>query len=194
MNWFNQSNSALIRRVSRTREPGKRKIIERGIHETKYSGARMTILLTPSSCCLFRGGKADTTEGRRGEKNHQALPTAISRTPKHSEITWRPRSCQKYVQENSKTWEVKIYAANALGEKRAVTKGIQLAAALAASSAHRDPQQLNRRSGSRPPLLMKDYDHVHRSWDERSREMIAKDLEGAGFKVLAWMDTGDTGT
>jgi TRAP-type C4-dicarboxylate transport system substrate-binding protein len=39
------------------------------------------------------------------------------------------------------------------------------------------------------PFLWQDYEHVHRVLDGRVGRVLEEDLDKAGFKVLAWMDS-----
>ncbi len=98
---------------------------------------------------------------------------------------------QKWVHDNSDTLEVKIYAANALGEEREVYEGIQLGSgATCVISGTAILNNFNQKVGVLDlPFLWKGYDHVHRVLDGKAGEILAKELEAAGFKVVAWMDS-----
>lgn len=98
---------------------------------------------------------------------------------------------QKWIEDFSDTLEVKIYAANALGEERAVYEGIQLGSgATAVISGTAILNNFTRKIAVLDlPFLWKGYDHIHKVLDGKAGEMLAKELEGAGFKLLAWMDS-----
>jgi tripartite ATP-independent transporter DctP family solute receptor len=98
---------------------------------------------------------------------------------------------QKWIQDNSDTLEVKIYAANALGEERAVYEGIQLGSgASCVISGTAILNNFNQKIGVLDlPFLWKGYDHVHRVLDGKAGDILAKELDGAGLQVLAWMDS-----
>lgn len=98
---------------------------------------------------------------------------------------------QKWIEDHSDTLEVKIYAASALGEERAVYEGMQLGAGATASiSGTAILNNFTRKVAVLDlPFLWKGYDHVHRVLDGKVGEMLATELEQAGFKVLAWMDS-----
>ncbi|HWK72374.1 MAG TPA: TRAP transporter substrate-binding protein [Burkholderiaceae bacterium] len=94
-----------------------------------------------------------------------------------------------YVNEHSDTMSAKIYPANALGEERAVYEAMQLGAG--ASCAVTGTAILNnfsKRLGVIDlPFMWRDYDHMNATLNGPVGEALAKDLEGAGFKVVAWM-------
>jgi len=98
---------------------------------------------------------------------------------------------QKWVEDNSDTLEVKIYAANALGEERAVYEGMQLGSG--ASAVISGTAILNNFSKKTAvldlPFMWKSYDHAHHVLDGKVGEALAKDLDQSGFQVLAWMDS-----
>ncbi len=98
---------------------------------------------------------------------------------------------QKWIHDNSDTLEVKIYAAGALGEERAVYEGIQLGSgASCVISGTAILNNFNQKIGVLDlPFMWKGYDHVHRVLDGKTGEILAKELEGAGFKLLSWMDS-----
>jgi tripartite ATP-independent transporter DctP family solute receptor len=98
---------------------------------------------------------------------------------------------QKWVHDNSDTLEVKIYAANALGEERAVYEGIQLGSgASCVISGTAILNNFNQRIGVLDlPFMWKGYDHAHSVLDGKAGDILAKELEGTGLKLLAWMDS-----
>ncbi|HWT81906.1 MAG TPA: TRAP transporter substrate-binding protein [Candidatus Methylomirabilis sp.] len=98
---------------------------------------------------------------------------------------------QKWIEDNSDTLEVKIYAANQLGEERAVYEGIQLGSgATAVISGTAILNNFNKKvSVLDLPFLWKSYDHAHHVLDGKVGEVLAKELDQTGFQVLAWMDS-----
>jgi len=98
---------------------------------------------------------------------------------------------KNYVNEHSDTLNVKIYAANALGEERDVYEGIQLGAgASGIISGTAILNNFNKKIGVLDlPFLWQGYDHVHQVLDGEVGDTLAAELENAGFKVLAWMDS-----
>lgn len=108
-----------------------------------------------------------------------------------SEIHTAATIFRDYVNENSYTLEVKIYAASALGEEREVYEGMQLGAgATCVISGTAILNNFNQRIGVLDlPFLWKGYDHVHKVLDGGAGDILAEDLEKSGFKVLAWMDS-----
>jgi TRAP-type C4-dicarboxylate transport system substrate-binding protein len=79
---------------------------------------------------------------------------------------------QKWVEDNSDTLEVKIYAANALGEERAVYEGMQLGSG--ASAVISGTAILNNFSKKTAvldlPFMWKSYDHAHHVLDGKVGE------------------------
>jgi TRAP-type transport system periplasmic protein len=98
---------------------------------------------------------------------------------------------QKWIADNSDTLEVKIYAANALGEEREVYEGMQLGSgATCVISGTAILNNFTEKIGVLDlPFLWKGYDHVHAVLDGEAGDMLSEELEQAGFKVLAWMDS-----
>ena len=98
---------------------------------------------------------------------------------------------QTWVEDNSDTLEVKIYAANALGEERAVYEGMQLGSgATCVISGTAILNNFNKKIAVLDlPFMWKSYDHAHKVLDGKAGEILAKELDGTGFQVLAWMDS-----
>ena len=108
-----------------------------------------------------------------------------------SEIHTAALEIEKYVAANSKTLEVKIYPANALGQERDVYEGIQLGSgASCVISGTAILNNFNKRVGVLDlPFVWKDYAHVHKALDGAVGTTLAKELEKSNLKVLAWMDS-----
>ncbi len=98
---------------------------------------------------------------------------------------------QKWIEDNSDTLEVKIYAANQLGEERAVYEGIQLGSgATAVISGTAILNNFSKKTAVLDlPFMWKSYDHAHHVLDGKVGEILAKELDQSGFQVLAWMDS-----
>jgi len=96
-----------------------------------------------------------------------------------------------YVNENSDTLEVKIYAAGILGDERAVYEGMQLGSgATCVISGTAILNSFNKRIGVLDfPFLWQDYGHVHKVLDGEVGDILAEELGKNGFKVLSWMDS-----
>ncbi|MBI3710543.1 MAG: TRAP transporter substrate-binding protein [Proteobacteria bacterium] len=98
---------------------------------------------------------------------------------------------KNYINENSDTLEARIYAANALGEERAVVEGMQLGAG---ASVHIGGTAIHNNFIKRMgvldlPFMWKGYDHAHRVLDGKVGEILAKEYEPIGIKVLGWQDS-----
>jgi len=98
---------------------------------------------------------------------------------------------QKWIEDNSDTLEVKIYAANALGEERAVYEAMQLGSgASAVISGTAILNNFNKKIAVLDlPFMWKSYDHAHKVLDGKVGEVLTKELDQTGFQVLAWMDS-----
>jgi len=116
--------------------------------------------------------------------SHQADPVA-------SEIHYAAVKFKEYVESNSDSLKVQIYAANALGEEREVYEGMQLGSgASAVISGTAILNNFNQKIGVLDlPFIWKDYAHVHRVLDGEVGDTLAGELSNEGFKVLAWMDS-----
>ena len=96
-----------------------------------------------------------------------------------------------YINSNSDTLEARIYAANALGEERAVVEGMQLGAGatihIGGTAIHNN---FNKRMGVLDlPFLWRDYEHAHHVLDGKVGETLAAEHEKLGLKVLGWQDS-----
>ncbi len=108
-----------------------------------------------------------------------------------SEIHYAATKFKEYVEGNSDSLKVQIFAANALGEEREVYEGMQLGSgASAVISGTAILNNFNQKIGVLDlPFVWKDYAHVHKVLDGKVGDTLASELEGEGFKVLAWMDS-----
>jgi tripartite ATP-independent transporter DctP family solute receptor len=108
-----------------------------------------------------------------------------------SEIHTAALAFKEHVEKNSDKLEVKIYASSALGQEREVYEGMQLGSG--ASCTITGTAILNNFTEKIGvldlPFLWKDYEHVHKALDGQVGQMLAQDLDKAGLKVLAWMDS-----
>jgi len=98
---------------------------------------------------------------------------------------------QQWVHDHSDGLQVKIYAANALGQEREVYEGMQLGSgASCVVSGTAILNNFTRRIGVLDlPFLWQDYDHVYRVLDGEVGNILARELEQAGFKVLGWLNS-----
>jgi tripartite ATP-independent transporter DctP family solute receptor len=98
---------------------------------------------------------------------------------------------KNYINEYSDTLDARIYAANALGEERAVVEGMQLGAGatchIGGTAIHNN---FVRRMGVLDlPFMWKGYDHAHNVLDGPVGQALATEYEGRGIKVLGWQDS-----
>jgi tripartite ATP-independent transporter DctP family solute receptor len=103
-------------------------------------------------------------------------------------VAWVMRN---YINEYSDTLEARIYAANALGEERAVVEGMQLGAGatchIGGTAIHNN---FVRRMGVLDlPFVWQGYDHAHHVLDGPVGQALAKEYEARGIKVLGWQDS-----
>lgn len=98
---------------------------------------------------------------------------------------------QKWIEDHSSQLRVKIYASNTLGQEREIYEGMQLQSGVAcAISGTAILNNFVPRMGVLDlPFLWEDYEHVHRVLDGPVGRVLEEDLDKAGFKVLAWMDS-----
>ena len=96
-----------------------------------------------------------------------------------------------YINTYSDTLEARIYAANALGEERAVVEGMQLGAGatihIGGTAIHNN---FNKRMGVLDlPFMWRNYEHAHHVLDGKVGETLAAEHEKLGLKVLGWQDS-----
>jgi tripartite ATP-independent transporter DctP family solute receptor len=98
---------------------------------------------------------------------------------------------QKYIDEHSDNLEVKLYPSSALGQEREVYEAMQLGSG--ASCVISGSAILNNfvpKTGVLDlPFLWHDFDHAHRVLDSEVGDLLAKELEDVGIKILAWIDS-----
>jgi tripartite ATP-independent transporter DctP family solute receptor len=98
---------------------------------------------------------------------------------------------EQEIAKTAPTLEVKIYAANALGQERDVYEAMQLGSgATCAISGTAILTNFNKRLGVLDlPFMWRDYDHTHKVLDGAVGTTLSKELEGNGFKTLVWLDS-----
>lgn len=103
---------------------------------------------------------------------------------------------KNYINEYSDTLDARIYAANALGEERAVVEGMQLGAGatchIGGSAIYNN---FVRRMGVLDlPFMWKGYDHAHAVLDGPVGQALAKEYEGRGSRCSAGRIAGAIAT
>lgn len=98
---------------------------------------------------------------------------------------------QKFLEETSPGVSARIYPSNALGEEREVYEAMQLGSgADCVISGTAILGNFSEKVGVLDlPFLWQGYDHVHRVLDGEVGDALADELRGAGFEVVAWMDS-----
>lgn len=98
---------------------------------------------------------------------------------------------QKYINDNSKTLEVKLYGSGILGNEREAYEALQLGAgATCVISGSAILNNFSPRTGVLDlSFLWQDYDHVHRVLDSDVGDQLSNDLDKIGIKVLGWLDS-----
>ena len=96
-----------------------------------------------------------------------------------------------YINSYSDTLEARIYAANALGEERAVVEGMELGAGatmhIGGTAIH---SNFNKRMGVLDlPFMWRDYDHAHRVLDGKVGQTLAAEHEKLGLRIIGWQDS-----
>ncbi|RPI24805.1 MAG: TRAP transporter substrate-binding protein [Acidobacteria bacterium] len=114
-----------------------------------------------------------------------------SQADRSSELHMAAWLFQKLLEDDSDQLKVKIYASNTLGQEREIYEGMQLESGVAcAVSGTAILNNFVPRMGVLDlPFLWQDYEHVHRVLDGPVGQILEKELDKAGFKVLAWMDS-----
>ena len=96
-----------------------------------------------------------------------------------------------YINQYSDTLEARLYAANQLGEERAVVEAMQLGSGASAhiggTAIHNN---FNKRIGVLDlPFLWRDYDHFHKVCDGEVGKILAAEHEKIGIKIVGWQDS-----
>ncbi|MCF7933424.1 MAG: TRAP transporter substrate-binding protein [Spirochaetia bacterium] len=141
---------------------------------------------------VFAAGQQDSATKVDQEKKVQIrLSHTHQADAESSEIHYAATVFKEYVESHSDSLEVQIFAANALGEERAVYEGMQLGGgASAVISGTAILGNFNKKVGVLDlPFLWGGYDHVHAVLDGEVGAVIREELRNDGFEVLAWMDS-----
>jgi tripartite ATP-independent transporter DctP family solute receptor len=98
---------------------------------------------------------------------------------------------RNYINEYSDTLEAKIYPSNQLGEDRAVVEGMQLGSGatchIGGTAIHNN---FVKRIGVLDlPFIWRSYAHAHAVLDGPVGQMLAKEYEGRGIRILGWQDS-----
>lgn len=98
---------------------------------------------------------------------------------------------QQYINDNSKSLEVKLYGSGSLGHEREVYEAMQLGSgADCVISGTAILNNFSPRTGVLDlSFLWKDYDHVHRVLDSDVGDILSNDLDKVDIKVLGWLDS-----
>ena len=96
-----------------------------------------------------------------------------------------------YINQYSETLEARVYAANALGEERAVVEAMQLGSGASAhiggTAIHNN---FNKRMGVLDlPFLWRDYEHFHKVVEGPVGKTLAAEHEKIGVKIIGWQDS-----
>lgn len=98
---------------------------------------------------------------------------------------------RNYINEYSDTLEARIYPSNQLGEERAVVEGMQLGAGatchIGGTAIHNN--FIKRMGVLDLPFMWRGYDHAHAVLDGPVGQMLAKEYESRGIKILGWQDS-----
>jgi tripartite ATP-independent periplasmic transporter solute receptor, DctP family len=108
-----------------------------------------------------------------------------------SEIHYAAVVFADYVNKNSPTLDVKIYASNALGSEREVFEAMQLGGgATCVISGTAILNNFDKAIGVLDlPFVWESFEHAHRVLDGKVGETLTAGLEKRGFKTLAWLDS-----
>ncbi len=144
----------------------------------------LTLALVAAAVCLH-GTVAEAQAKKQVKISHATAPDVAN---DNHMVAWIIAS---YINTNSDTLEARIYAANALGEERAVIEGMQLGAGatihIGGTAIHGN---FNKRIGVLDlPFLWHNYDHYHHVIDGKVGQTLAAEHEKLGLKVLGWQDS-----
>ena len=98
---------------------------------------------------------------------------------------------QQYVNGHSDTLNVTLHPASSLGSEREIYEAMQLGGgATCMMSGTAILSNFTKRIAIvDTPFLWADYDHAHRAFDGKVGQELAKDLQGLGLTVAAWIDS-----
>ena len=147
--------------------------------------------ILPLSVLFATGLLLALSVGPAGEKKQIRLSHSHQADPEASEIHYTATVFANHVNENSPTLDVRIYAANALGQEREVYEAMQLGGgATCVISGTAILNNFDRAIGVLDlPFLWKSYEHAHQVLDGKVGDLLAAGLEKRGFKTLAWLDS-----
>ena len=149
----------------------------------------ITVLTASLVNCGQRGTNPDTSSNNLRKKVIKL--SHCHQADFSSELHMAAWVFKHWVNDHSQTLDVKIYAANALGQERDVYEGMQLgggASCVVGGTAILN--NFNKKVGVLDlPFLWRDYDHVHDVLDGEVGKILENELEQRGFKILAWMDS-----
>ncbi len=142
-------------------------------------------LLALAAAAMFAAAPAAAQTKKQIKLAHSSQPSA------DSELHQAATVFEQEIAKTAPTLEVKIYAANALGQERDVYEAMQLGSgATCAISGTAILTNFNKRLGVLDlPFMWRDYGHTHKVLDGTVGTTLAKELEGNGFKTVAWMDS-----
>ena len=109
----------------------------------------------------------------------------------NSEIHLSAWIFQNYINSHSRNLQVKLYGSGSLGHEREVYEALQLGSgATCVISGTAILNNFAPRTGVLDlSFLWQNYDHVHRVLDGEVGQVLARDLENQGIRVLAWLDS-----
>lgn len=153
-------------------------MIRRTLLHSLYAGAALAAVLGMAGDAAAQAKKqvklSHATAPDLGNDNHM--------------VAWVMKN---YINEYSDTLDARIYAANQLGEERAVVEGMQLGSGatchIGGTAIHNN--FVKRMGVLDLPFMWRGYDHAHRVLDGAVGQALAKEYEPRGIKVMGWQDS-----
>jgi len=153
-------------------------MIRRTLLRSFIAGAGLALVL----------GAADDAHAQAKKQVKLSHATAPDLGNDNHMVAWVMKN---YINEYSDTLEARIYAANQLGEERAVVEGMQLGAGatchIGGTAIHNN--FVKRMGVLDLPFMWRGYDHAHKVLDGAVGQTLAREYEPRGIKVMGWQDS-----
>ena len=151
----------------------------------RRTALRSLIASAALAAALGVGGDAAAQAKKQVKLSHATAPDLGN---DNHMVAWVMKN---YINEYSDTLEARIYAANQLGEERAVVEGMQLGSGatchIGGTAIHNN--FVKRMGVLDLPFMWRGYDHAHRVLDGPVGQTLAKQYEPRAIKVMGWQDS-----
>jgi tripartite ATP-independent transporter DctP family solute receptor len=151
----------------------------------RRTALRSLVATAALAAALGVGGDAAAQAKKQVKLSHATAPDLGN---DNHMVAWVMKN---YINEYSDTLEARIYAANQLGEERAVVEGMQLGSGatchIGGTAIHNN--FVKRMGVLDLPFMWRGYDHAHRVLDGPVGQTLAKEYEPRAIKVMGWQDS-----